>query len=78
VLGYVNAENLSLMPAPGEETLIYVCGPAGFMDLISGIVLLPIYPRVTEKSFDDYHIMILTRTKEISHRISSRAFSLDS
>eukprot|EP01036_Dinobryon_divergens_P030268 gene30268-39488_t len=34
--GYVNAENLSLMPAPGEETLIYVCGPPGFMDLISG------------------------------------------
>ena len=24
------------MPAPGEETLIYVCGPPGFMDLISG------------------------------------------
>ena len=46
VLGYVNAENLSLMPAPGEETLIYVCGPPGFMDLISGTTVfsnLPTY-----------------------------------
>ena len=43
VVGYVSVDNLSLMPAPGVETLIYVCGPSGFMELISGIVTMCIY-----------------------------------
>lgn len=32
----MNADTLALIAPPAEDVLIYVCGPPGFMDLISG------------------------------------------
>ena len=35
--GFVSAEMLKAkMPAPGPDTAIYVCGPPGFMNAVSG------------------------------------------